>query len=123
MERIQVAKDFHSGELECPCCKGLVYDQRMIDLLQIMRDIMGIPFVIRSYYRCRIHNDKLLNSSNNSQHLMGKAVDISTAGWSGNQKWELVSCAVRYRLSIGLYKNHIHLDNRVGSPNIWYGSY
>lgn len=123
MEKIQITKNFHSGELECPCCKALIFDQRMIDYLQILRDILGRPFVIDSFFRCRFHNSSLSNSSPRSQHLLGKAVDISTKGWTSNEKWRLISSAFTYRCSVGIYAGHIHLDVRIGDPKLWYGSY
>jgi hypothetical protein len=122
MNRIQVTKNFHSGELMCPCCEALIYDQRTIDFLQISRDIVGRPFVINSFYRCRIHNDDT-GGSPKSQHLLGKAADISTRGWTGNDIWVMASTIQTYRFSVIIYQLHIHVDNRIGKPIFGWGDY
>jgi len=122
---MQVTKDFSLKEIACPCCGASIYDKYFIEYLQLLRDIMQIPFVIAKggFFRCRFYNDALSNSSKKSQHLLGKACDITTSHWTGNQKWKLVYEATKLGLSIGIYERHIHIDRRIGKPNLWLGSY
>lgn len=120
---MQLTKNFNSNELECPCCKGLVYDQRFLDKIQIMRTIIGIPFIISpgGAYRCRIYNDSLPNSVKDSRHLHGSALDISSRGWTGSQKWQFANEAFKLCLSLGVYSSFFHVDTRPGYPVLFYG--
>lgn len=121
----QVTKNLNLKEIECPCCKGCVYDQAFVDYLQILRDIMQTPFYYKpgGFYRCAFYNDSLPNSSPNSKHMRGIACDILTHNWSSNEKWKFVRSAMSLGLSIGLYSAHIHADLRRGEPCLFYGCY
>lgn len=120
-----ITKNLQSHEAECPCCEGLAYEQKFVDYLQILRDMMQIPFVYKpgGFYRCRVYNDSLSNSAKNSQHLSGRAADITTHGWTSNERWRLVKGALSLGMSVGVYSAHVHVDLRVGEPVLFYGSY
>ena len=66
------------------------------------------PLKINSGYRTPEHNAKV-GGVPNSQHIHGKALDISTRGMCKKQKGKL------YRLSnvlfdtVIIYRNHIHV--------------
>jgi len=123
LSSFQVTKNLTSQEIECPCCKDCRYDQKFVDYLQILRDIMQIPFVYSSFFRCKFYNDSLTNSSPVSKHLMGLACDIKTNDWTANQKWRFVRAAMGLGISCGLYSAHLHVDLRKGDPSLFYGSY
>lgn len=46
------------------------------NVLQPLRDSLGVPVVITSGFRCAALNAKLKGSSKNSQHMTGQAADI-----------------------------------------------
>lgn len=118
-----VTKNLRADEVACPCCGQVEYDRKFVDSLQIIRDLVGIPFIYTSFFRCKDYNDSLSNSSKTSKHTLGKACDISTDSWSGNDKWLLAKYSIGVGLSVGVYAHHIHLDNRDGDPTLFAGSY
>ena len=111
----KIRKNFTEEEIRCPCCnampEGEVFE-RFMDLLQVLRDIMGIPFIVTSGFRCRIHNDSLPNSAKDSRHLYGDAVDISRGGWTGQVLRKFVFEAFKLGFSVGLYPTYVHIDQR-----------
>jgi uncharacterized protein YcbK (DUF882 family) len=117
---MQVSKNFTDKELECPCCGGLVFDEKFIVKLQALRDFMQKPFHITSGYRCRFRNEKL-GGFKNSRHLHGSAVDVRSDQWCGATKWEFVKEALHQGLSVGIYDGWFHVDLRPGSPVLFYG--
>lgn len=87
--------------------------------LDALRGMIQRPFVINSGYRTRTHNTKVGGESR-SQHLYGRAVDVSTAGWSGEDRIKLVVYARRMGFKgIGVGKTYVHLDVRTGNPAAW----
>lgn len=120
---MKLSKNFTHDEFECPHCSCLIYDESFIVSLQKLRDQLGVPFHVSSGYRCYEYNQSLINSSPNSQHLKGRAADIVTVNWSSNLIWTFINKATDLGLSIGVYENHIHVDNRLGDQQFWIGSY
>lgn len=112
---MRLTKNFNSSEIECPCCKGLVYDQTALDRLQILRTKIDKPFIINSGYRCRFHNDAI-GGAKDSRHLYGSAFDISTKGWDGFEMWDMINEAMHGGFSCIIYSNWLHLDLRPGKP-------
>ena len=120
-----VTANFSRDEIACPCCGAVIYNENFIKKIQILRDLLGIPFIIREggFYRCTFYNSTLKNASPTSKHKRGIAIDISMHGWTNSQCWKLVKFAMDMRLSVGLYSGHVHLDMREGEPSIFYGIY
>lgn len=54
------------------------------DVLQPVRDYLGVPIIVNSGYRCKKVNDGV-GSKDSSQHLTGEAADI-TCPSLGNKK-------------------------------------
>lgn len=71
---------FKPKEFQCKCGKcGLGYgmmDEKLLRMLDELREKAGIPIVIGSAYRCKEHNDAISEAVEDSAHLKGKAVDI-----------------------------------------------
>jgi uncharacterized protein YcbK (DUF882 family) len=85
----------------------------LLTKLQTIRDIIDIPLVVNSGFRCKKHNQELPNSSPNSQHLLGKAVDISASNLTAKQKYKLMWLAQRVGMKgIGIYPTFFHFDTR-----------
>ena len=52
-----------------------------VNLLEPLRDLVGKPISISSGYRCRTLNS-LVGGSATSQHIQGKAADLSVEGYT-----------------------------------------
>lgn len=50
------------------------------NVLQPLRDALGVPVKVTSGYRCAALNARLKGSSKNSQHMTGQAADIIVPG-------------------------------------------
>ena len=105
---------FVDDEFRCPCCSSLPVDgmsQRLIDVLDCIREDLGVPVYVNSGYRCYSHNVSVGGVSN-SQHLLGTAADIT---YDGVDVDYLASLAESYGADgIGLYPSQgfVHVDVR-----------
>jgi len=90
----------------------------LIEQLEYFRGFVKKPFVITSSYRTKEYNKKI-GGAKKSQHLLGNAVDISTKGWGGKHKANLVYIAISNGLSVGVSKNFIHIDYRKADSSLW----
>lgn len=102
---------FDISEFECPCEKGSgkKMDLNLLMILDNMRHRAKIPFKITSGYRCQKYNDTLKNSSKNSAHCLGKAVDISAP--TSKQKYLIIEAALHFGIQrVGVGSNFIHID-------------
>lgn len=119
MNRIKISKNFSLHEFECthPQHQHVQLDEVLLEKLQKLRDALGKPIIINSAYRCSLRNSQV-GGSPNSQHLLGKAVDIRVNGMSPVQV-----AAVAERIGfggIGIYSNFVHVDTRIGKAR-WNG--
>lgn len=120
-------KNFSLDELKCPCPKcnstGEEMDTGFMNIVERMRLEAGFPFVVTSAYRCKDHN-LAVGGANASAHQLGKGMDISARGF---RAYMLVKLAYKYGMTgIGVYKNHVHLDNCtadeiISRPCLWRG--
>lgn len=69
-------KNFKVSEFACKCGCGNKVQQKLINMLQVIRDEAGIPIHVNSGYRCPAHNAKV-DGVKGSQHTLGVAADIS----------------------------------------------
>ena len=95
-------------------CDGVIcYDKMDVDLLRMLdeaREYANTPFKLTSTWRSVEKNNSLENSSKNSSHLIGKAVDIACAESVTRQK--IVSGLIKAGFTrIGISKTFIHTDN------------
>lgn len=81
---------FDDYELACKCGRhgydsdghpilDHVIDKRLVDVLDAIRERLGVPLYINSGYRCPEHNAEVGGVSN-SQHVLGTAADITYDG-------------------------------------------
>ena len=79
-----LSKNFSSLEVMCPCsCGADKISPVLIEKLQNVRNITGIPIIITSGVRCEFYNTSI-KASMNSSHIpdgygIGNAVDILLA--------------------------------------------
>ena len=54
-----------------------------VHTLEPLREVLSLPIIITSGFRCKALNDKLAHSSERSQHMLGQAADfyVSSAGF------------------------------------------
>ncbi|WP_018249710.1 YcbK family protein [Orenia marismortui] len=109
---IQISKNFKLSEFECKDgSHQVVIDSELVEKLQKLRDNVGQPLVINSAYRNADYNQKV-GGSPNSQHLFGKAVDISLNNLPYDaDDMEAIAEGLGFD-GIGKYDTFIHLDVR-----------
>ena len=84
-------------------------DINLLMLVDKMRHRSGIPYKITSAYRSAEYNATLKNSSKNSAHILGKAVDISAP--DSKTKYLIIEAAIHFGIErIGIASNFIHID-------------
>lgn len=88
-------------------------------LMKVQKDF-GRPLFVNSGYRSPEYNAKLDGAAKNSQHLQGKALDISWSGLNNETKEEFIRLArARGFRGIGRYSSFVHID--VGPERSWSG--
>lgn len=74
------SKNFDLSEVACKgknCCgHSAPMDTILRDSLQLLRDVMNMPIIITSGFRCNTHNAEISGAVKNSYHTKGLAVDI-----------------------------------------------
>jgi uncharacterized protein YcbK (DUF882 family) len=114
-----LSKNFSRSEFACNCgCGGDTVDAELLAILQSLRDSYGQPIKIHSGFRCLKHNVRVGGSSG-SQHMRGRAADISIAGISPRAIYQLIAQRHPGKLGLGLYNTFVHVDTRSGKP--WRG--
>lgn len=116
----------------CNCGHSLIYDPRVIELLEELRaNIGGYPLHINSFYRCPSHNARI-GGALNSQHAKGTAADIACPDQltMGEFLWyceQLPFDGIGYYYrgpGKGAYNGWIHVDTRdggIGAGYFWEG--
>jgi len=83
-----ITENFSRKEFSCRCgCGKQDIDERLVNRLQLVRDIVGIPIKVNSGCRCISHNTKSGGASE-SYHLLGLASDWCLEGEDGDSLLE-----------------------------------
>ena len=115
-----MTKNFKIKEFECKCGCDMpleVYENiiKLASQLQFLRDYTGRPITINSAYRCPEHNAKV-GGSRTSQHLLGKAADITIQSLKPAEVYalieELIDMGHMLQGGLGLYDTFVHYDIR-----------
>lgn len=108
-KNIKLSKNFSLLEISCKEGNEALYDYKLIEKLQKLRNKIDKPIHIVSGYRTINYNNKV-GGSPNSQHLLGKAADVVIYHMD---KDELKEIAIDMGFTgIGIYDGFIHLDVR-----------
>lgn len=99
---------FNEQEFVCKCCGEGSIDGALLNRLNLARQIAGIPFVIKSGYRCE-KNNKKVGGRSNSAHLRGLAVDIQAKDSRTRHKVLSAVYAAGFK-RIGINPQFIHVD-------------
>lgn len=105
------ARHFKEAEFKkcTPPCSLQDMNQEFMNLLDTLRDKVGIPLVLTSAYRS-VSYEKLMGRSGNSAHTRGRAVDIRCE--SGQTKQKLMDAARQLGITrFGVGKSFLHIDN------------
>jgi len=108
--QIKQCKYFQISEFDSPDVPGSGKNMQHSTLLMLCeaRKIAGIPFIINSGYRTKLHNQEV-GGVTNSAHLIGCATDISTT--SKTQVIILKALKQAGFKRFGIYSTFIHVDN------------
>ena len=117
---MQLTKNFNLKEFASkdgavtpePVIKNL---QELAENLQMLRDFLGISLHINSGYRSPAHNKKV-GGAKFSQHVEGKAADISSSKFTPDQIHaailKLISEGKMKDSGLGIYDSFVHYDVR-----------
>ena len=113
---------FTDKELACPCCGRNVFADGFLDDLLALRLVYGKPMIITSACRCKDHNEAV-GGADASYHLSYDnigcmAVDIKRP--YGADLHRLVKIATSQGWTLGIAKDFIHMDKRMGKTIFTY---
>ena len=111
---MKLSEHFTDTEFKCHCCGSLGpgISKPLVEKLEALRTQLAMPIFIASGYRCPAHN-KAVGGVSNSQHVLGKAVDITVKGLPPGD----VANAAETLFAdggIGRYAGFTHVDVRAG---------
>ena len=112
-------REFHSKHDPSDIVK---VDERLLTLLENIRNHVGEPVHLNSGYRSPEYNATLKNASPRSQHCNGKAADIWVEGVTPKQIADIAECYLGSSGGIGIYKTFTHVDVRTSCAR-WKGAY
>ena len=109
---MKLSEHFDSSEFKCHCCGSLGpgISKVLIEKLETLRTQLGLPIFVASGYRCPAHN-KAVGGVSNSQHLLGKAADITVKAMKPG---DVANAAERLfdPGGLGRYAGFTHVDVR-----------
>ena len=121
---VKLTKNFNLSEFECKCGNCTIPSSVLFNIkivaenLQILRDYVGVPVRINSAYRCKEHN-KAVGGSSRSQHILGKAADITIDGFTADEVYDTIQNLRRNPMlkgvifqGLGRYNTFTHVDIR-----------
>lgn len=110
-------KYFRLEEFICRCgCGENNMDENFLRLIDLAREIAGVPFIINSGFRCQKHNKEVGSSSQN--HPSGRAVDIkATDGYTRGKILKGLYKAGFKR--VGIRGDFLHADTMDKHENCW----
>ena len=109
-----LSRNFSKHEFTCRCCGRIEINPRLVDALQELRDLAGLPVRVTSGYRCPEHN-RGIGGATRSQHLLGTAADIVVRGMTPAEMYRLAEDIEAFHNGgIGVYpdKGFIHVNVR-----------
>jgi uncharacterized protein YcbK (DUF882 family) len=117
---MRLTKDFNRSEFDCNDGsvmpkEVLLNIQKLANQLQVLRDCLGVPITVNSGYRSTSYNKKIGGVSN-SQHVVGKAADITAKGYTPAQVndriEQLIKSGDMLQGGLGSYSTFTHYDIR-----------
>lgn len=115
----QAYPNFTPNELACKCCGALLVNKTALQSLQVMRNIIRMPLVITSGYRCPDWNTRV-GGAENSLHKQGRAYDIhmpNVPAWHTRMAKVIYAATHAKFRGFGIYESFIHIDT--GPNRFW----
>ena len=108
-----LSQHFSRKEFACRCCGRLELDSRLVEGLEALRALAGVPVVINAGYRCPRHNQEV-GGVPDSEHTRGLAADIRLPGLSLQRIYDLAAQVPQFAEGgIGVYDgDFLHVDVR-----------
>lgn len=112
----RLCKGLKSSEIACKCsnesCRMTMYCSDMIKAYEGFRELVGVPLIINSGYRCPQHN-KAVGGTPMSRHQTGEAIDISLQTLDHLSREDIEFAAVHSGFKfVKFYKTFVHMDVR-----------
>ena len=116
---------FNYREFKCQgtdCCGGShPVHPELADGLEQLRELVGIPIVITSGFRCRRHNIEI-GGEKKSYHMLAMAADIKCDGLTPDELAKWATQVEQFNNGgIGVYVSWVHVDVRQGGRARWRG--
>ena len=113
----QLAKNFKASEFDCKCsrCDTFLVDEKLVELLQKIRDHFGVSVNVNAGYRCKEHNAEV-GGHVSSHHMKGMAADIRVKGVAPGEVAKYAESIGIQR--IGLYDSFVHIGS-ADTKNFW----
>ena len=97
---------FTYNEMKCPCCGIAISDPEFLMVMDNIREEVGKPLTINSWYRCEKHDKEL---GGKGAHTTGRAADIKCL--TSGDRYDILRAAYGEGVKrIGVGKTFIHLD-------------
>ena len=121
-EEMHIGKYFDEHEFACHCDRhGVdaeghpildhIIDKRLVDVLDRIRERLGVPITVNSGYRCPEHNAEVGGVSD-SQHVLGTAADITYDGIDIDRLAEIAEECGADGIGKYYYQDFVHIDVR-----------
>ena len=123
------SENFSDKELSCSHCGENKFDQKTLDALQELREVLGKPLSLSSAYRCSVHNDKVSSSGTDGPHTTGQAIDILCSGKFAYKilNYAMIRSSIWKGIGVSQKGNHnsrfLHLDTIKADNRPWIWSY
>ena len=100
---------FNEADFRCRCgCGQAIVHHELLNMLNVARWKAGIPFFVKSGYRCKPHNTKI-GGALTSAHLKGLAADIATK--SSTARMQIIAGLIYAGFTrIGIAQLFVHVD-------------
>lgn len=109
---LKVSNNFRVREFACQDGSDPVFiDRALVNILQQIRDHFKMPVYINSGYRTPEHNERV-GGAEYSQHLYGKAADISVKNVEPGHVAEFIETIMPNMGGVGVYYDFVHVDIR-----------
>lgn len=116
----KLSANFRVREFACQDGSDPIFiSDKLVQILQAIRNHFGQPVKINSAYRTANHN-KAVNGSVYSQHLFGTAADIVVTGVDPDDVAAYAETLMPNTGGIGRYKGFTHVDVR-STKSRWNG--
>jgi len=103
INQLAINGNFDLSEFECPCCHRVMLHPLLSGLADSIRDVLAVPLVITSGYRCEQHN-LIVGGKSDSFHRIGCAFDFTSPETSD----EKIESVLKSLPGIYWYKNGEH---------------